>query len=163
MKRQGVALALACAAVPALAQEAPFQLNLTPEEVIDYYGDPTVGDLAVGERGFVFQSAFCAHDGTLVVPADRELLNGEDLERFRNISVEITRVVGNRVSLVVDFDHWIEDPFDHGKYGLSSILVPSDCDRQLWPFNYLPNLLVVSSVNGYATAREVFDALPPID
>lgn len=85
---------------------AQFELDISSSDFHRMYGNGTISDLAVDERGYIDSSAVCAEDGSLFVMAYRPLL--EQSESFNLLLVH--RLAKNNVEVSISLKSGASEP-----------------------------------------------------
>ncbi|NBC31362.1 MAG: hypothetical protein GVY13_01675 [Alphaproteobacteria bacterium] len=152
---------------PASSQDG-FQIDVTPQEALDAFltmdTTPRLGDLAVGERGFISPFAICYGNGEVGISEATRL--SDPPSRFI-WNLEVERHPGNQLAVSVAVEHSDNSYSSDDLLELVSFFVGTDPSfgRELnrcadivsaFPGN---QILLVSTLDGYSSVSEWLGAL----
>ena len=144
------ALAACVLALVANSASAQFELDISSRDFNRMFGESSISDLAVGERGYVYSWAVCAEDGKLFAMGDVTLLEpttiGSHLliRRLPDRKVEISIFVGSEVS----------NPIEERDSVIRTIANAFACAAsRAWRENL--ELLQIQKIDGHETLSEL--------
>lgn len=163
----GAALMVSYIAPSHVSAEEGFRIDITPQQAHDRFlaidRAPRVGDLAVGERGYIFHQRLCRRGDHLGVPSAASL---QDSTGPYFWSLELTREPGGRVAVALAVHD--DDDFSVGDvsmmlwqlFDLSPAHSMSVRDCGIIERNFPGiQILEISSLDGYRTVSAWLDAL----
>lgn len=135
-----------------------FDLDRPYPEVMKHFGQPLVRELMVGETGVILSSGICSKDDKLYLVAsamieEPKLWHVLSVTREAGGTVRMTMAMETRVDATTVIERGASPPWIE----LISTAKRS-CDALIASFHTEPDLIPVSTVNGYASISAAMEA-----
>jgi len=148
--------AICAAAFSVLPASAQFLMDTSAGQAAKAMGMPTIGDMAVGETGYIASFTPCIERQGLFLPTLASVTE-EPLAFAQNLRVEI----GQDGNIVAEF--FIGDDVPDQRQGLRQLALTianaSSCAAENYYFpNDYSDLRAISSINGYTSLAGLIDS-----